>query len=115
MHQVRLNDRRHPAVMPSAPPDFSKADWTETQSLLRVLLSALSADELCGFWRATQAMDEPLSLAEHQRLMTVREQCLDEFQRRVPGQFEALALRLVESPHADPRPYLVSWPPSPAD
>src|SRR5215203_785758 len=35
---ARLADSRHPAVTPSAPPDFSKADWTETQSLLRVWL-----------------------------------------------------------------------------
>jgi hypothetical protein len=62
--------------------------------------------------RASRALDESLSLAEQQKLMTVPEQCLDEFQRRVPGQFEALALRLLKSPHADPPPYLVSWPPS---
>jgi len=105
-----LDGRRQAPKTLSGLPDLAGAGWTETQAELQQWLSTQSADVLCHFWRATQALDQPLSPMELQRLMTLRGLCLDEFHRRVPGQFQALALLLLQKPDADPRPYLVSSP-----
>jgi hypothetical protein len=105
-----LDGRRQTPTTLSGLPDLSGASWAETQAELRQWLSTQSVDVLCHFWRATQALDQPLSAMELQRLMTLRGLCLDEFHRREPGHFQALALLLLQKPDADPRPYLVSSP-----
>jgi hypothetical protein len=105
-----LDSQRQTPETLAALPDLAGASWTETQAQLRHWLSMQSGDVLCAFWRATQALDQPLSGPEQQRLLALREQCLDEFHRRVPGQFQTLALLLLEHPDADLRPYLVSSP-----
>jgi hypothetical protein len=105
-----LDRQRHTPETSAGLPDLAGASWTETQAQLRHWLSLQSVEVLCQFWCATQALDKPLSVSEQQRLLAQRQQCLDEFHRRVPGQFQALALLLLEHPDADPRPYLVSSP-----
>jgi hypothetical protein len=105
-----LDGRRQTSTTLTGLPNLSGASWTDTQAELRQWLSTQSVDVLCHFWRATQALDQPLTPVELQRLMTLRGLCLDEFHRRVPGQFQALALLLLQTPDADPRPYLVSSP-----
>src|SRR6266540_2730398 len=92
-------------------PGLSTSSWTVASRATASPLANLTDAALCAAWTRSCRSLREATPAEALRYVVVRQQCLDELERRDPAGLRAW-LESAASPAGDPRPYIASHRPA---